>query len=65
MEIFKKFNIKPSLVADLGCGTGTLTVLMHDAGYDMIGIDRSAEMLSVAKGKSDDILFLNQETMKE
>lgn len=60
-EIFKKFNINPSLIADLGCGTGTLTALMRDAGYDMIGIDRSAEMLSLAKGKNEDILFLNQE----
>lgn len=59
-EIFTSFNIKPHLVADLGCGTGTLCALMQKEGFDMIGIDASPEMLSVAKRKYNDILFLNQ-----
>ena len=28
-----------NLVVDLGCGTGTLTELMYEKGYDMIGVD--------------------------
>lgn len=54
-----------NLVADLGCGTGTLTQLMYDKGYDMIGIDNSEEMLSVAGAKRDnsgaEILYLLQD----
>lgn len=38
-------------VADLGCGTGTVTLLLDEAGYDCIGIDCSAEMLSAAAQK--------------
>jgi len=59
-DIFRKYSLNPHLVADLGCGTGTLTDIMHKKGYDVIGIDASEEMLSVAASKYSDILFLNQ-----
>ncbi len=39
------------LVLDLGCGTGSLTGLLAEAGYDMIGIDNSGEMLQMAMDK--------------
>ncbi len=35
----------------LGCGTGTVTEMLADAGYDMIGIDNSEEMLAEAMEK--------------
>lgn len=54
-----------NLVVDLGCGTGTLTELMYQRGYDMIGIDNSAEMLNVAMEKraesGSEILYLLQD----
>lgn len=59
-QVFEKFGISPSLICDLGCGTGTLTALMQKEGYDMIGIDISPEMLSVAKERSPEILYINQ-----
>lgn len=59
-KIFDFYGLKPHLVADLGCGTGTLSHLMQKEGFDVIGIDSSPEMLSVAKQKYEDILFLNQ-----
>ena len=40
------------LLLDLCCGTGTLTWLLAEAGYEMIGTDASPEMLSVAVQKS-------------
>ncbi len=42
-----------NLVVDLGCGTGTLTQMLYEAGYDMIGVDNSEEMLNVAMEKRD------------
>lgn len=64
-EIWKKFNIKPELVCELGCGTGSITLRMAEKGYDMIGIDNSADMLSEAREKSGDenldVLFLLQD----
>lgn len=37
------------LVLDLGCGTGTLTRLLRDEGFDMIGVDASPDMLDCAE----------------
>lgn len=54
---------KPSLVLDLGCGTGKVTLEMCRRGYDMTGLDISPEMLSQAYSAMYDaeltgILFL-------
>ena len=53
------------LVLDLGCGTGTLTELLYQKGYDMIGIDYSQDMLNIAMEKKavsgSDILYLCQD----
>ena len=40
-----------SLVCDVGCGSGTVTLGLLEKGYDMIGIDGSIEMLTVAMNK--------------
>ena len=37
-------------VLDLGCGTGSLTGLLAEAGYDMIGIDNSGGNASDGNG---------------
>ncbi len=36
---------------DLACGTGSMTKLMCDAGYDVTGVDLSEDMLLVASSK--------------
>ena len=65
-EIFKRtMKTKPELVLDLGCGTGSMTLALADRGYDMTGIDYSAEMLDIARGRAEkagkDILWLQQD----
>ena len=57
---------KPSLVLDLACGTGRMTRELAERGYDMIGVDGSADMLSEAYGKetaegAKPILYLCQD----
>ena len=42
----------PARIADLGCGTGTLSVLLADAGYAVDGVDFSPEMVSRARDKA-------------
>ena len=39
-------------VADLGCGTGTLSLLLAQAGHDVHGIDLSPRMIEVARAKA-------------
>ena len=51
----KAHGIVDGILADLGCGTGDLTLMLTQAGYDVIGIDRSEEMLSVLREKADEL----------
>lgn len=53
-RIWKKEGIAPKVIAELGCGTGNITERLAKEGYDMIGIDISEDMLSVARAKADD-----------
>ena len=48
-------GIHDGIVADLGCGTGELTLMLTQAGYDMIGIDQSEEMLCVVRDKAEQL----------
>lgn len=63
--LLKEHGVKDGLVLDLGCGTGSLTELLADAGYDMIGVDNSEDMLQIAMDKraesGKDILYLLQD----
>ena len=64
-KIWERFNCSPELMAELGCGTGNLTTLFAKKGIDMIGIDNSPDMLTIAKEKALsehlDILYLLQD----
>ena len=63
VQELKKESIDDGLLLDLGCGTGTMTVLLAAEGYDMIGVDGSEEMLMEAREKATDadILYLCQD----
>lgn len=62
---FEEYSIPKGLVLDLGCGTGTLTELLANQGYDMIGVDASEDMLEIAQDKKyesgNEILYLLQD----
>ena len=63
--LLKNYGVTDGLVLELGCGTGTMTELLADCGYDMIGVDNSADMLEIALEKKEqsgkDILYLQQD----
>lgn len=63
IKLIEKFSdIKTHSVLDLACGTGTVTSMLSDLGYEMIGVDASAEMLAEARNKQGDrdILYIEQ-----
>ena len=45
-------------MADLGCGTGTLTRLLTDEGHTVDGLDFSPEMIRRARAKVPEALFV-------
>ena len=65
VEKMEEYKVPKGLVLDLGCGTGTLTQMLSQEGYDMIGVDNSERMLSMAMEKRDisgeQILYLLQD----
>lgn len=63
--LFGKEIKEKGCLLDLGCGTGTLSFLLEKKGFDVIGIDKSEDMLSKAFEKKSeigsDVLFLCQD----
>lgn len=64
-QLMKEYGVEDGLVLELGCGTGSMTECLAGAGYDMIGVDNSPEMLEIAAAKKEksgqDILYLLQD----
>ena len=66
-SVFSHFSNKPLTLLDLACGTGKVTALLSQRGYDMVGVDASTEMLSMASANTcmeENVLLLCQ-TMQE
>lgn len=63
-SLLSQNGIDGGLLLDLGCGTGTLSFLLEDNGFDVIGVDASEDMLMVANEKkyeeNSNIMFLCQ-----
>lgn len=63
-KLIRRHGIENSeLLCDLGCGTGSICEILSRRGFDVIGVDNSDAMLSVAAEKNNDgkILYLNQD----
>ena len=63
LELFREAGLSEGLVAELGCGTGSMTRRLADAGYDMIGIDASPDMLDMAREQEMEIQAEAQDTV--
>ena len=64
LSVFEKYNQNPPCLLDLGCGTGRMTRFLAARGKEMVGIDRSAEMLAKAREETPpgaDILWICQD----
>ncbi len=64
-KLFKKSRIPVHTVLDLACGTGTMTGILTERGYELIAVDGSADMLAEAMEKAYDLkgeppVFLTQ-----
>lgn len=63
-DLLAENGIGKGILLDLACGTGTVSMLLSQKGYEVIGVDASEEMLSVAQEKKmeteADVIFLCQ-----
>lgn len=51
-KLFRRSRIGVHTVLDLACGTGTMTWLLAQRGYEVIAVDSSADMLAQARAKT-------------
>ncbi len=54
-EILKREGLHPRTAVDLACGTGSVTEILARQGLEVIGVDLSEEMLTVAMEKVMDM----------
>ncbi len=64
-DLLTEHGITGGILLDLACGTGTLSIEMAKKGFEVIGVDASADMLSVAMNNAyasgKNVLFLCQQ----
>ena len=56
-RVLKRSGVEAQTVLDLACGTGSLSLLLAQKGYSVLGVDCSEEMLTVASEKSMELAF--------
>ena len=63
IKLLKKNGMENCNLVEIGCGTGSATMLFAKAGYSMTGIDISQEMLEIAMDKKndEDIIYVLQD----
>jgi ubiquinone/menaquinone biosynthesis C-methylase UbiE len=54
-KILEREGLKPRTCVDLACGTGSVSVLLAQKGMEVIGVDMSEDMLTVAYDKVCDM----------
>jgi SAM-dependent methyltransferase len=53
----ERSGFEQGIVVDLGCGSGASSEVLADAGYDVLGIDPSPDMLALARERVPAALF--------
>lgn len=64
-KLFRRSRIPVHTVLDLACGTGEMTAILTERGYELISVDASPDMLARAREKAAALkgeppVFLNQ-----
>lgn len=52
LDILRRARISRGRVVDLGCGSGIWAAELIDAGYDVLGVDLSADMIEIARRRA-------------
>jgi SAM-dependent methyltransferase len=54
----REARIDDGVVVDLGCGSGIWAAELLGAGFEVVGVDASAEMLAIARSRAPDARLL-------
>jgi SAM-dependent methyltransferase len=59
VRLLKSAAIQIHSVVDAGCGAGALTMALVEAGFDVTGVDTSADLLAIARADVPRARFVN------
>jgi len=54
-KVFRERSKAVKTLLDVGCGTGTLTAIMAQRGYETVAVDASSDMLCIAQEKFSEL----------
>ena len=54
-KVYKERGKSVKTLLDIGCGTGTLTAIMAQRGYELVAADASSDMLCIAQEKFSEL----------
>lgn len=57
MAILRRAGVFNGLVVDLGCGSGRWARFLGDAGYRVLGVDQSPDMIRLARARAPEAEF--------
>lgn len=52
-SVLERFGARPQAILDLACGEGTFAVAMGKKGFRVTGVDRSSQMLKLARERAE------------
>ncbi len=58
------YEHEPCKILDIGCGTGTISDLLQEKGFDVYAFDQSSEMLDIASLKNHHVHFIQGDMSK-
>lgn len=64
LQIFNKYDLKPKLIYDIGCGSGNHSKILLKRGYHVIGVDLNQGMINLAKKNVPKLKVLKQDMRK-
>jgi SAM-dependent methyltransferase len=59
LRLLARAGVRRGLVVDLGCGSGIWARILLDAGYDVLGVDASEELLRIARRRAPAARFVH------
>lgn len=60
-DILEHIDYHPQTVLDIACGTGNVSEILADRGYDVVGVDIAEDMIEVAKTKDGGVEYHAQD----
>lgn len=58
LQLLRRYSFLSGKIVDLGCGSGILAKKLSEQGYEVIGVDYSADMLAIAQTKAPNAQFV-------